>query len=78
MYGSGEYKYAELDEGCIVLIPYEGDEFYMAVMLPKDKNVAPAQFMKKAIYELDKRVPEQANIWLPKDVYKRQDYRRRR
>ena len=66
MYGSGEYKYAELDEGCIVLIPYEGDEFYMAVMLPKDKNVAPAQFMKKAIYELDKCVPEQANIWLPK------------
>ncbi len=66
MYGSGVYKYAELNEGCIALIPYEGDEFYMAVMLPKDESVSPVQFMEKAIYELDRCADEQVSIWLPK------------
>ncbi len=65
MYSSNEYKYAELEDGYIVLIPYEGDEFYMAVMLPKG-DVSPAQFMKEAIYELDKCVSESVNIWIPK------------
>ncbi len=66
MYGNNEYRYAELEDGYIVLIPYEGDEFYMAVMLPKDESISPAQFMKKAIYKLDKCVSENVNIWLPK------------
>lgn len=39
---NGNYQYGNFDEGEMILIPYKGGEYFMAVVLPKENGLSPA------------------------------------
>lgn len=61
---SGTYKYGSFDCGDMVLVPYSGGEYYMAIVLPKE-GFTPAQAMAELMGHWDECTDSGVYITMP-------------